>query len=289
MSEARVTHISGPRLSKAARQERIVAELSAAPTLRASELASALAVSNETIRRDLMELDEKGLINRTYGGAARPFAFEPPVRERLSLMRPERERIASAVCRLFQENEVIMMGAGATTYHIARRLAAVGRNLTVIVHDFMVAGALCHNPTIRTLFLPGRVHASEGYVFGAQTLASINTYQVNWAVVGSTGIGDFGICDADDEAAAIYRAMTQRAAESIVAADHSKFGQPSLVVYAGWSEIDRLVTDQPPPEPLAEAITQSGAKIEIADAQDPNKPGRAWEDAGHRHQEFDPC
>ena len=66
------------RLSKKNRQERILAELRASTTIRISELAGELNVSAETIRRDLKEMGESGLIDRTYGGAvARPFGFEP--------------------------------------------------------------------------------------------------------------------------------------------------------------------------------------------------------------------
>src|SRR4051794_34668273 len=63
--------ISTPRLNKSDRQARIVAELRAAPTLRVNELSARLEVSAETVRRDLAELDERGLISRTYGGAMR--------------------------------------------------------------------------------------------------------------------------------------------------------------------------------------------------------------------------
>ena len=70
------------RPSKSDRQARIVAELRATPSLRVNELAELLGVSTETVRRDLAELDERGLINRTYGGAMRPVAFEPALAER---------------------------------------------------------------------------------------------------------------------------------------------------------------------------------------------------------------
>ncbi len=66
-----------------------------------------------------MELNDQGLINRTYGGAARPFAFEAPIHERLRFKINERQRIGGAVCKLFAENEVILLGAGATTNHVA--------------------------------------------------------------------------------------------------------------------------------------------------------------------------
>lgn len=256
------------RLSKVSRQERIISELEASPMLRASELATTLGVSHETIRRDLMELDTKGLINRTYGGAARPFAYEEPVRERSKYMIEERERIAKGVCALFRENDVILMAAGATTSHVARRMAATLRNITVITHDFTVAQLLCHNPTIRTLFLPGRAHLTEGYVYGNQTLNGINSFQANWAIAGATGLDNDGIYDADDEAAAIYRAMSVRAAQSILVADSTKFQIASLVRWAVWNEIHYFFTDQSPPPSLEKSIRAAGVELVITARQD---------------------
>ena len=256
---------SGPqKLSKSARQDRIIHELSAAPLLRASELANALSVSHETIRRDLMELDSQGLISRTYGGASRPFGFEAPVHERRTYMLDERARIAASVCERIQPNEVVLLGAGATTNHVARRLAHFSKNLTAITHDFLVAQTLCQNPTIKVLFLAGRTHPTEGYVYGGKTLAGIESFQANWAIVGATGIDDNGIYDADDEAGAVYRAMATNAACAVLVADSTKFMQPSLTRFAHWADFDVLHTDTAPPAPLATALQAAGVELVVA-------------------------
>ncbi|MGD5433798.1 DeoR family transcriptional regulator, partial [Xanthomonas citri pv. citri] len=98
----------GDRLSKLARHKHIIAQLTAAPTLR-SEIAAVLGVSGETIRRDLVELQEQKLINRTYGGASRPFALEPALTDRKALMIAEREAIAAVIADLVLPNEVLML------------------------------------------------------------------------------------------------------------------------------------------------------------------------------------
>src|ERR1700737_648798 len=212
----------GDRFSKVGRHQHIISQLTAAPTLRASELAAVLGVSGETIRRDLMELQEQKLINRTYGGASRPFALEPILTDRKAIMIAEREAIAAAIADLILPNEVLMLAAGATTFHVARRLASRVHDITVITHDFAIAAALAVNATIRVLCCPGRYHATEGYVFGTQTIASINGYEANRAIVGATGISARGINDADDEAGAIYGAMGKRAAKPIIGAEQRK-------------------------------------------------------------------
>jgi DeoR/GlpR family transcriptional regulator of sugar metabolism len=263
-TEKRPRRLDGDRLSKLDRHKHIISQLTAAPTLRASELAAVLGVSGETIRRDLMELQEQKLINRTYGGASRPFALEPTLTDRKAIMIAEREAIADVIAGLILPNEVLMLAAGATTFHVARRLAARAQDITVITHDFAIAAALSVNASIRVLCCPGRYHPTEGYVFGTQTIASINSYEANRAIVGATGIGARGINDADDEAGAIYGAMVKRAAEAIIVADHSKFEQRALTVFAHWTDIDRLVTDRQPEGALATALREAGTEIIVA-------------------------
>src|SRR5262249_24650661 len=130
------------RMPKQDRQSRILAELRVSTTLRISDLAAELGVSTETIRRDLEEMGQSGLINRTYGGAgARPLGYEPAWNERSNAMAVEREAIAALAIKLVRPGEALMIDAGSTTLHFARRLAAELRDLTVITNSFAVATA----------------------------------------------------------------------------------------------------------------------------------------------------
>jgi DeoR/GlpR family transcriptional regulator of sugar metabolism len=252
------------RLSKALRHQRILAQLEAAPTLRASELSVALSVSGETIRRDLMELQKQGRIDRTYGGATRPLALDTARSDRRQAMIAEREAIAAMVSTMILPGEVLMLGGGATTYHVARFLAARNRDLTIITHDFANATALGVNPTFRVLFCAGRLHSGEGFLMGSQTIASLNGYEANRAIVGASGIAARGTYITDEEAGAVYATMISRATETIVVADHSKFDQLAVVVFADWNAVDRLVTDRPPTGTLAAALRDAGTDVLVA-------------------------
>ena len=252
------------RLSKKKRHERIVAELMATSTLRVSELAAELAVSTETIRRDLLELGESGLINRTYGGAMRPFGTEPAVSERHRMMVEERAAIAVATVKFFKRNEVIAIGAGATTTHVARRMAATCRDITVITHSFSVATVLAANPTIAVLLCPGRYDGREGMITGAETIEFLQSYNANWAVLGATGVTSEGMSDADAGAASVYKAMMLRAAETIVVADSGKFDKQALAIWGRWHDIGRVVTDVAPAGAILRNIERARAEVTIA-------------------------
>jgi DeoR/GlpR family transcriptional regulator of sugar metabolism len=252
------------RLNKSDRQSRIVAELRASPSLRVNELALLLAVSTETVRRDLAELDERGLINRTYGGATRPVAYEPALAEREKLMVEERERIAAAAVRLVEPNDILMIGGGATTTIFARRLAAERDHLTVITHAFSVAMALASNPFHKVLILPGQYDSREGLIHGPDTIDALQKYRAGKAFLGASGLTAEGPNDAGIGPGLIYGTMMRRVAQTIILADRSKFGRPSLSVYGPWSSTMTLISDSAPGGELASALAASHCRVLLA-------------------------
>lgn len=87
-----------PGLFSDERQEEILALIRQEKRVSVSSLADRFAVVGETIRRDLADLEQRGLIRRVHGGAipVERVTFEPPIEARHDLMRPEKERIALA-------------------------------------------------------------------------------------------------------------------------------------------------------------------------------------------------
>ncbi len=249
---------------KALRQREIVSLLSDQPTLRVSELAEALGVTTETIRRDLDEMTGKGVISRTYGGAILRKTGEPAVAQRHTLMVEERTRIATAACEVCDEARVFMMGSGATTLHVARRMALVMRNVTVITHSLAIAMALSGNSTITVLMTPGFYHAGEGATYGAQTLRFLEQYTAQWVILGASGLAPEGASDALIEMADVYSAMIERGNRRMIVADGSKFNQMFTARYASWSQVDLLVTDTAPGGALLKAMQAAEVDVTVA-------------------------
>ena len=255
------------RLTKAQRQERILAALRASASLRVSELAGTFGVSGETIRRDLDELDDGGLLNRTYGGAAvRPLAAEPSLSERYGLLVDERERIGALAARHVRPGQVVMIDAGSTTIQFARHLAAGAKDLTVITNSFGVATVLAPNPTIAVTVCPGRYDAREGSVSGPEAAEFLHRYNANVAAFGASGLTADGPNEVHPGAVWVKRAMIARAQESLLLADHTKFDAPMLEVICPLAHLARLYTDAPPPPALARAIAEAGVEVQVARA-----------------------
>jgi DeoR/GlpR family transcriptional regulator of sugar metabolism len=252
------------KFSKSDRQTRIIAELRTTPALRVHELAAHLNVSKETVRRDLAEMDERGLINRTYGGAMRPVASEPALAEREKLMVEERERIAAAAVKLVEPNDILMIGGGATTTFFARRLAVELNHLTIITHAFSIAVALASNPFHKVLILPGQYDSREGLIHGPETIEALQRYRASKAFLGASGLTTEGPSDAGAGVAPIYGAMLRRSSETFILADHMKFDRPSLSVYGAWSDAVTLVTDRDLPEALSKCANENGVRVVLA-------------------------
>ncbi|TVP73599.1 MAG: DeoR/GlpR transcriptional regulator [Rhodobacteraceae bacterium] len=249
------------RIPRAERRRRILAELEQAPSLRVGELAALLRVSTETIRRDFEALCAEGALSRTYGGAVRSTTNEPGVQERQGLFVEERRRMAHVATSLLSEAKLIFIGSGATTTHIARRIAAEMTDVTVVTHAFGVASVLALNPRIEVMLTPGYYHAGEGALRGAHTLRFLEDLHADWAILGASGLTMEGPSDALMDMAEVYAAMGRRARQRMVVADHSKHDALFPARYAQWPGIDVLVTDRAPSGLLARALATASVRV----------------------------
>lgn len=246
------------------RQSQILATLANQPTMRVKALASTLDVTTETIRRDLEDLEAQGLISRTYGAAILRGAAEPGLSTRERHMVREREAIARAAHPRLKQARAVMIGSGATTAIVAKRIAFEMTNLTVIAHSFAVATALATNPTIRVLMAPGDYHGGEGAMHGGPTIRFLQDHRVDWAILGASALSPQGASDALIEASDVYATMQRQSSRTMIVADHSKFDRMAPARYADWSDIDLLICDRPPEGALAKALKASDVELMLA-------------------------
>ena len=157
----KATAKNSDRLDREERHRRIIGELQSNPTVRISHLAEAFGGSTETVRRDIDNLSSRGLVERTYGGAAAPMGREPSVRERNTAMVAERQRIASVAIQAIAPGDVVMIDSGATTHHLAQRIAAEGIEATVITNGLEIAEELGASANVRVILCPGAYSAHE--------------------------------------------------------------------------------------------------------------------------------
>lgn len=254
------------RLSKRERQDRIVTRLNTTVAVRISDLAEEFNVTTETIRRDLDGLAERGLLARTYGGAAmRALTDEPGIAARAQTYVAERERIGLKAASMVKSGDVLIIDAGSTTAHLARVLAQLPIEFKVITNSIGVARVLGQSDTASILLCPGDLRVTEEGVFGPETLDFLDRYHANIAFIGAGGFTANEVSDADAAGVAVKRKIIARAERVYLLADHTKAGITQFATICPLSALDGLITDAPPGDGLARALVEAGVELQIAE------------------------
>ena len=254
-----------PKLTQEERHKQILALLRHEGTVRIATLAKAFAVTTETARRDLDELGASGALMRTYGGgASRSLVDEPALGDRSRAHPAERAAIARTAASLVESGDAVMIDGGSTTRAFAQALAARELHVTVVTNCLPVARALGANPNCRTLILPGNYSAREEGTYGADALDYLRRFKANKAFIGAGGLTADGVTDADSQGCAIKRAMAERADETILLVDRSKYDQAQFEHVCALAELDAVVSEASPPRRLAESLKRAGVRVILA-------------------------
>ena len=231
------------------------------------DLARVLDVSTETVRRDLVQLGNRGQLRRVHGGAAARSVHvgpEPVFEDRAALNADAKVAIASVAVGLVQSGQTIVLDVGTTAVQVARALpdTFVG---TVATCSLLVAAELATRSTIEVLIPGGRVSRGDLAVSGAPTVAFFADLRADVAFLGSGGIdADAGLTDFHFGEVATRRVILAHSARSYVLADSSKFARVAPHRVCGLDELSALITDRRPPAALMRAVHKAGAEIHTA-------------------------
>lgn len=253
------------RLNKQERHIRILGELRARQAIRVSDIARHLGVHVETVRRDLNELHKRGMVNRTYGGAAAaPMAFEPTLAERDSLLVAERSRMGELAVDLIDPGDAVMVDVGSTTTHFARRLAANPKKITIITNAYSIAIVLGGVSQVRVVMCPGEYSAIQGGVSGPDTIEFLGRFHANKAIISAGGLTPDGPSEFDPDFAWVKRAMLAHAQRRILLIDRSKYGRVMLDRICNLDVLDHLIVDERPGGELLKAVQGNSLRLHVA-------------------------
>lgn len=227
----------------------------------AKEVSRRLGLSEDTIRRDLRELAGDGLLQRVHGGAlpASPALASLPVRRRVS---PEgKAAIARAAAALAKDGQILFLDGGTTAVAVARALPAELR-ATVATHSPDVAVALLDKPGLEVELIGGRLYKHSNVAVGAVAQEAIRQIRADLYFMGVTGIhAEHGLTTGDREEAAIKRAISRQAAETIVLGSQEKLGAVSAYEVVALEAIDGLIVERSCPEPAMAPFAARGVPI----------------------------
>jgi DeoR family transcriptional regulator, fructose operon transcriptional repressor len=249
----------------AQRQSELVKRLEIKGQMSVSDISEYFNVSEDTVRRDLDALAEKGALTRTHGGAVTITTLvhrDSPFLQRLNTRTVEKQRIARAAAALISDGETLLINGGSTTRLFAAELNQ--QYLTVVTNNLSVPGVLS-TELIRDVYVMGGQFRPEAQVTIGPILAAGRQISVDSAIVGVGGItAREGLTTTVLEEASMIAEMMTAARRTIVLADSSKLGKHSFAQIAGLKAMQILVTDGEPADELAAALKEAGVQLLVA-------------------------
>ncbi len=242
------------------RQIELIEEVTRLQNVTVEALAERFGVTLQTVRRDIRQLNDAGLLTRFHGGVRLPGSTTENIeyRKRQQLNAQAKQRIAQHVAQRVPHGSSLLINIGTTTEAIARALLR-HRGLRVITNNLHVADILSDNPDCEVIVAGGVVRSRDRGIVGEATVDFIAQFKVDIGLIGISGIeADGTLRDFDYREVKVARAILAHSREVWVAADHSKFNRPAMVELARLAQIEMLFTDAPPPDPFPALLTQAG-------------------------------
>lgn len=245
------------------RRQLIIDELRRRGRVSVSRLADVHDVTPETVRRDLIELEQRGLLRRTHGGAvaSERTRLEPAVNERAEHMAAEKGRIAqAALAHLPDDGGTVLLDAGTTTGALIEHLPG-DRQLTVVTNCVVHALHLAPLPTVTVIVVGGRLRPRTLANVDDLAVDTLRNLRADVAFVATNGLSARGCSTPDPAEAAVKRALVAAADKVVLLADHTKLGQEHFVRFADLADLDVLITDaDADPEDLL-AVKADGLEV----------------------------
>ena len=236
--------------------------------LSVAALAEEYAVTTETVRRDLSQLERLGLVRRVHGGAVPAGSLatiESELDERATTNTDLKDAIAkAALSQLPPDGSTVLFDAGSTTARLASALPH-DRRLIVFTHAVPVAARLVGCPQVELHLLPGRVRATTQAAVGAETVTALGRIRADTVFLGTNGLSrEHGLSTPDADEAATKSALVTSARRVVVLADSSKLGTDSAIRFATLEQVDCLVTDAGISDEDRDELESLGVEVVVA-------------------------
>ena len=209
----------------------------------AKALSQDLGLSEDTLRRDLRELASERLLQRVHGGALPASAATADLSARWSVAAASKDAVARIAATMVRPGQVVILDGGTTAIQMARHLPRELR-ATVVTHSPNIALELAEHSRIEVEIIGGRLFKHSMVAVGAIAAEAIAAIRADAFFMGVTGVHpEMGLTTGDAEEAAIKRALSRQAAETVVLASNEKLGAASPFRIMPLAAIDVLVVE----------------------------------------------
>lgn len=253
----------------AVRRDRILAFLRERASATVIELSELCEVSEVTVRQDLNQLSEEGLLIRTRGGAllAERNSRESTFAARRELNAVAKQRIGELAAAMVDPGDTVLIDASSTGIAVARGLAARRNlfNITVMTNGLYAALELLGRPDFVIIVTGGQMHADFASLTGSFAWQHLERVKATIGFFGTRGLTlAYGVTELNVHEADVKRMMIERCREVVIVTDSSKFDDVSLVTFAEIPAIHHLITDDGAPADVLDALRSRGVQVTLA-------------------------
>ena len=241
------------------RKREILALLKRNGQVIAKDVSRSMRVSEDTIRRDLREMAQEGLLQRVHGGAlpASPALADFAGREAIAT--GGKRAIGRAAAKMIRPGQVVILDGGTTAREIVRHIPLEFK-ATIATHSPTIALELVSHPHIEVIVIGGRLFKHSLVAVGAEAIEAIARIHADTYFMGVTGVHPkTGLTTGDYEEAAVKRALSRAAAETIVLASSEKLNAASPYAVVPLAEISGIITERS----VGAALTRPYEKMKI--------------------------
>ncbi len=227
------------------RKEKILELLSKKGKVKVSELSKLFDTSNITIRSDLADLEDKGLLFRVHGGAVNSYKSycDMDLKQRLDTNHRAKLLIAKQAVKNLKEHDTVMLNSGSTTLLVFRSLPPQ-LHLNIVTNCITIALEASGNPNYNVVLLGGLVNAKYQFVYGDDAVSQLKKYHANKLFLSVDGVTtDGSLTTYYDREAEIAKLMLSQSASKIIVADSAKIGKTAFVNIVNSANDCTLITD----------------------------------------------
>ena len=250
------------------RQRKIVELVKSLGFVSIESLARNFSVTPQTVRRDINELTEAGLLQRYHGGAGLPSSVKNVAYTARKVMcLPEKRRIARLLATHIPDYASLFIDIGTTTEEVANALIH-HNGLRVITNNLNVATILCQNENFEVIVAGGVVRCRDRGITGKATIDFVKQFKIDFGVISVSGIDNEGcLLDFDYQEVGVGQTIIQNSKKVFLAADHTKFGREAMVRLDNISAVDALFTDREPDPEMLERLRMAHVEVHVASAK----------------------
>nr|MBC7613100.1 DeoR/GlpR transcriptional regulator [Pseudopedobacter sp.] len=230
---------------KKERQTYIMKQINLHNKVLSSDLSQQLDVSEDTIRRDLNELDEAGKLLKVHGGALSK-SFHFPFHQNEVYAQESKKQVALKAINLIKEGMVVLTGGGTTMIEMAK-LIPNDLELTFFTISPLVALELAEHPKLTVILIGGQLSKNAQINIGARVINDLSEIKVDICFLGANGI-DFkeGITDSDWEVVQVKKAMIKSTAKVVILSIAEKLNSVQKMRVCGLNQVTHFITDLDP-------------------------------------------